>query len=95
MNIVPTLDRVLVLPDVQPDKSKGGIIIPDEAKEKPTMGTVIAVGPGKYDQSGQFRSVTLRAQDRVLYSKYGGIDHKVGETTYKILNESEVFAVLK
>lgn len=76
------------------DKTSGGIIIPDNAKEKPQKGEVIAVGPGKISDKGQNIAMTLKKGDKVLYGKYSGTEVTVDGTDYLIVRENDVLAVL-
>ena len=89
LSIKPLHDRVIVKADAAEEKSAGGIIIPDTAKEKPQRGTVVAAGPGKKDEP-----VTVKAGDNVLYSKYGGSEITVEGTDYLIMRESDILAIL-
>lgn len=89
LNIKPLSDRVVVKPADVEKKTSAGIIIPDNIKEKPQEGTVVAVGPGKKDEP-----MTLKVGDRVLYSKYGGTEFKEGDITYLIMRESDVYAII-
>jgi len=94
MKIRPLNDRVLVKRLEEVEKTKGGIIIPDSAKEKPAEGEVIAVGPGKLDDKGKRVPVELKAGDRVLFSKYGGTDVKLDGEDYLIMREDDILGVL-
>ena len=89
MNIKPLADRVLILPAPAEEKTIGGIIIPDTAKEKPLKGEVIAVGNGTKDEE-----MVLKVGDTVLYSKYAGTELEVEGTKYLIMRQSDVLAVL-
>ncbi len=89
MNIKPLADRVLVEPAPAEEKTSGGIIIPDTAKEKPQMGTVIAVGAGTKDNP-----VTVKAGDKVLYGKYAGTELAHDGKDYLIMRESDIYAVV-
>ena len=95
MNVKPLADRILVKPLDAEEKTKGGIIIPDNAKEKPLMGKVIAVGPGKLLDSGKRAEVSIKKNDTVLFSKYGGNDIKIDGVEYKILHESDVLGIVE
>ena len=90
VNVKPLADRVLVEPAEAEEKTVGGIIIPDTAKEKPQQGTVIAVGGGKKDEP-----MELKAGDVVLYGKYAGTEVTVDGKNYLIMRQSDVVAVLK
>ena len=89
MNIKPLADRVLVKPAAAEEKTAGGIIIPDTAKEKPLQGEVLAVGNGTKDEE-----MTLKAGDRVLYGKYAGTEVELDGEKYMIMRQSDVLAVL-
>ena len=93
MNIRPLEDRIILKPMEAEQKTAGGIIIPDNAKEKPQKGEVIAVGPGKVSDKGQKIELTLKKGDKVLYGKYSGTEVNVDGTDYLILRESDVLAV--
>jgi chaperonin GroES len=93
MNIKPLEDRVILKPMEAETKTSGGIIIPDNAKEKPQKGEVIAVGPGKVSDKGQKIPMTLKQGDKVLYGKYSGTEVTVDGTDYLIVRESDVLAV--
>ena len=94
MNLKPLEDRVIVKPMEAELKSAGGIIIPDNAKEKPQKGEVIAVGPGKVSDKGQCIAMTLKKGDKVLYGKYSGTEVTVEGQEYLIVRESDVLAVI-
>ena len=89
MNIKPLADRVLILPAPAEEKTIGGIIIPDTAKEKPLKGTVIAAGNGTKDEE-----MILKEGDRVLYGKYSGTEVELDGTKYLIMRQNDVLAVL-
>jgi chaperonin GroES len=92
MNIHPLDDRIVVEPLEAEEKTAGGILIPDTAKEKPQKGKVVAVGPGKLLDDGKRAAPSVKKGDIVLYAKYGGSDVKVGEKEYLIMRESDVLA---
>ncbi|MGA2508485.1 MAG: co-chaperone GroES [Chitinispirillaceae bacterium] len=94
MNVKPMEDRVLLKPMDAEQKTAGGIIIPDNAKEKPQKGEVIAVGPGKTNDKGQKIEMTLKKGDKVLYGKYSGTEITVDGKEYLIVRESDVLAVI-
>jgi chaperonin GroES len=94
LNVKPLGDRVLVEPAEEKEVKKGGIIIPDSAKEKPMEGIVRALGTGKTDDSGKKVPFEVKVNDRVLISKYGGTEIKVDGREYKILNSDDILAVL-
>jgi chaperonin GroES len=89
VQIKPLSDRVLVSPAEAEQKTAGGIIIPDTAKEKPQKGTVIAVGPGKKDEP-----MTVKAGDAVLYGKYSGTELQLEGENYLIMKESDIYAII-
>jgi chaperonin GroES len=93
--ITPLGDRVLVKRLEADDKTKGGIILPDTAKEKPREGTVVAVGSGKLLDNGQRGTFTVKAKDRVLFSSYAGSEVKLDGVDYLILSEDEILAVIE
>jgi chaperonin GroES len=94
INLRPLGDRVLVEPAEEKETKKGGIIIPDTAKEKPTEGIVVALGTGKLDEDGKKIPFEVKKGDRVLVSKYGGTEIKLDGKEYKILNSDDILAVL-
>jgi len=89
LSIKPLADRVIIEPAAAEEKTSGGIIIPDTAKEKPQKGTVVAVGPGKKDEP-----LTVKSGDVVLYGKYAGTEITVDKQDYLILRESDIVAIL-
>jgi chaperonin GroES len=93
-NVRPLGDRILVKRVASETKTKGGIIIPDTAKEKPQEAVVVAVGPGAVRQDGSRRELLVKAGDRVLFSKYGGTEIKVDGEDQLILSESDILGVL-
>ena len=90
----PLKDRVLIKRIDQEEKSPGGIIIPDTAKEKPAEGEVLAVGPGTRDDKGELHALELKVGDRVLFGKWGGSEVKIDGEEYVIMKESDVLGVL-
>lgn len=93
MTLKPLADRVVVKPIEQEEKTAGGIVIPDTAKERPQEGEVIAVGEGKLLDNGERVAPQVKVGDRVLYAKYGGTEVKVGGVDYLILRESDILAI--
>ncbi|MFZ5554411.1 MAG: co-chaperone GroES [Bacteroidota bacterium] len=89
VNVKPLADRVLVEPSPAEEKTAGGIIIPDTAKEKPQRGTVVAVGTGKKDEP-----MTVKVGDTILYGKYSGTEISVDGNDYLIMRESDIYAVI-
>ena len=90
----PLADRVLVKPITEEEVTKGGIILPDTAKEKPQRGEVVAVGPGRLDDEGKRITVEVKKGDKVLYEKYAGTEVKLDDDEYLILRESNIVAKL-
>jgi len=95
MKFRPLHDRVVVRPVEEDAKTKGGIIIPDTAKEKPMQGEVIAVGPGGRDESGKLIPIELRPGDLVLFGKWSGTDVKLDGEELLIVKESDVLGVIE
>ena len=95
MKIQPLGDRVLVEPEKETETKKGGIIIPDSAKEKPMQGKVIAVGPGKIDDSGKLIPMNVKKGDVVLMPKYGGTEVKINDREYHIVREDDILGVVE
>lgn len=95
MKLKPLEDRVVVKPNEAETKTSGGIVLPDSAKEKPLMGKVVAVGPGKMLDSGKNAGMSVKKNDVVLFGKYGGSDVEVDGTEYKILRESEILGIIE
>lgn len=94
VNIKPLGDRVLVEQVEETEQIKGGIVIPDSAKEKPQEAVVVALGTGKIDDDGKKVPFDVKVGDKVLTSKYGGTDVKIGDKEYKILSSSDILAVI-
>src|SRR5487761_21853 len=92
VNITPLHDRVLVKRLEEKESVKGGIIIPDTAKEKPQEGEVIAVGAGKINEEGKRIALDVKVGDRILFGKYSGNDIKIDDEEYMILKEDEILA---
>jgi chaperonin GroES len=95
MNVKPLGDRVLVHPIEQDEVKKGGIIIPDTAKEKPQEGKVVAVGTGKRDEHGKLIPFEVKKGDRVLISKYGGTEIKIDGKEYLIMREDDILGIIE
>ena len=93
-NLHPLDDRLVVLAEEAEEKTAGGILLPDNAKQKPQQGKVLAVGPGRLTDAGVRAALGVKVGDTVLYGKYSGSDVEVGGTEYKILRESDVLAKL-
>jgi len=94
VNIRPLQDRILIKRLDEEEQVKGGIIIPDTAKEKPQEAEVVAVGPGKLDDDGKRAPMDVKVGDKVLVGKYSGSDIKIDDEDYVILREDEVLAVI-
>ena len=94
MKIHPLADRVIVKPSPAEEKTKGGIILPDTAKEKPVVGEVIATGPGRKGDDGKLVASELKVGDKVLYGKYSGTEVMLDGQEYLIMRESDIFAVV-
>ncbi|HYG91741.1 MAG TPA: co-chaperone GroES [Azospirillum sp.] len=95
MKFRPLHDRVVVKRLESDTKTKGGIIIPDTAKEKPQEGQVIAVGPGARDESGKIVALDVKAGDRVLFGKWSGTEVKIDGEDYLIMKESDIMGVIE
>ena len=94
MKIRPLQDRVIVRRIEEAEKTKGGIIIPDTAKEKPMEGEVIAAGPGKVMDDGKRAVLDVKKGDRILFGKYSGTEIKIDDQDYLIMREEEILAIL-
>lgn len=94
MKVKPLADRVLIKPLDSEEKTAGGIIIPDNAKEKPQRGEIIAVGPGKASDSGQIVKPEVKKGDKVLYGKYSGTEVSIENQDYLIMRESDILAII-
>ncbi len=95
MNIRPLQDRLVVKRLAEEEKTKGGIIIPDTAKEKPVEGEVVAVGNGKFMEDGKQRPLDVKKGDRVLFGKYSGTEIKIDGIEHLILREDEVLGIIE
>jgi len=95
MKVTPLNDRVLVLRIEEEEKTAGGIIIPDTAKEKPQEGKVVAVGAGKLDEEGKRISMDVKKDDRVLFSKYGGTEININGVEHLILREDDILGIVE
>lgn len=94
MKIKPLADRVVVKPGEAMEKVKGGIIIPDTAKEKPQQGEIVAVGPGKVSDAGELIKMEVKVGDKVLYGKYSGTEVTIDGEDYLIMRESDILAIV-
>ena len=92
--VKPLGDRILVKVSEAEEKTAGGILLPDTAKEKPQVGEVVQVGSGKRNDDGSYQAVEVKVGDKVLYSKYAGTDIKLGTDDYVLLREADILAAL-
>jgi chaperonin GroES len=95
MKVRPLYDRVLIRRVAEEEKTKGGIIIPDSAKEKPAEGEVIAVGNGKVDDKGTLRALNVKKGDRILFGKYSGNEIKIDGVDHLIMREDDILGVIE
>ena len=95
MKLKPLGDRILVQRLEEEEKSKGGIIIPDTAKEKPQEGKVVAVGPGKLDDDGKRIPMEVKVGDRILFGKYSGSEVKIGLEEHLIMHQDDVLGIIE
>ncbi len=95
LKLKPLADRVIVRQSEAEEKTASGILLPDTAKEKPTRGKVISVGPGKLDDNGKRLELNVRAGETVVYGKYSGTDVEVDGEKFVILRESDILGVLE
>jgi chaperonin GroES len=94
MKMKPLADRVVIKPSPAEERTKGGIILPDTAKEKPVMGEVVAVGPGKVSDDGKKIAPEVKVGDKVLYGKYSGTEVTIDGDEYLIMREADIFAIV-
>ena len=94
MKLRPLQDRILVRRVKEEEKTKGGIIIPDTAKEKPAEGKVVEVGKGKFDESGKRIALEVKKGDRILFGKYSGTEVKIDGEEYLIMREEDVLGII-
>ena len=95
MKFRPLHDRVVVKRVAEEEKTKGGIIIPDTAKEKPMEGEIVSVGPGARDESGKLVPLDVKSGDRILFGKWSGTEIKLDGTEYLIMKESDIMGILE
>ncbi len=95
LKLKPLQDRVIVKQNQAEEKTASGILLPDSAKEKPTKGKVISVGPGKLDDNGKPMELSVRVGDQVIYGKYSGTDVEVEGEKFVILRESDILGVVE
>ncbi len=93
-SIKPLRDKVVVERSEAEEKTAGGIVLPDTAKDKPKQGTVVAVGPGRILENGEVKPLEVKKGDRILFGGFAGTEVKLDNKEYLILNESEIFAIL-
>ena len=94
MKMKPLADRVVIKPSPAEEKTKGGIILPDTAKEKPVVGEVVAVGPGKVADDGKKIPMEIKVGDKVLYGKYSGTEVTIEGEEFLIMREADIFAIM-
>ena len=94
MKIKPLADRIVIKPAPAEEKTKGGIILPDTAKEKPVIGEVVAAGPGRRADDGKIVPMEVKVGDKVLYGKYSGTEVTLDGQEYLIMRESDLFAIV-
>ncbi len=95
MNLKPLHDRVLIKRVEEEEVTKGGIIIPDTAKEKPIKGEVVAAGPGKTTEDGKTTPMTVKAGDKVLFNKYAGTEVKIDDVEHLVMREDDILAIIE
>jgi chaperonin GroES len=93
-NVTPLGERVLIKVSASEEKTAGGILLPDSAKEKPQVGEITAIGPGKRNDDGSRQALEVKVGDQVLYSKYAGTDIKLAGDEYVLLSEKDILAVV-
>jgi chaperonin GroES len=94
MKLKPLADRIVIKPSEAEEKTKGGIILPDTAKEKPVVGEVVAAGPGRRSDDGKIVPMEVKVGDKVLYGKYSGTEVTLDGQEYLIMRESDLFAIV-
>jgi chaperonin GroES len=92
--VKPLGDRVFIKVSAAEEKTAGGILLPDNAKEKPQIGEIAAIGPGKRNDEGVVQPLEVKVGDKVLYSKYAGTDIKLGSEEYVLLSEKDILAIV-
>jgi chaperonin GroES len=92
--VQPLSDRVFIKVLAPEDKTTGGIFLPDSAQEKPQVGEIAAIGPGKYSKDGSRQALDVKVGDQVLYSKYAGTEIKIGSEEYILLAEKDILAIV-
>jgi len=94
MNLTPLHDRVVIKPSEPDEVTKGGILIPDTAKEKPLQGVIVAVGKGKITEEGNHLPLQVKVNDKVLYGKFAGTEINIDGDEYLMMRESDIFAII-
>lgn len=94
MEVKPLADRVVIKPKVREETTKGGIVLPDTAKEKPQEGTIVAAGPGRVLEDGTRVPMDVKVGDSVLYAKYAGTEYRIDNEEHLILKESDILAIV-
>ncbi len=94
MELTPLADRVIVKPTEEPEQKKGGIIIPDTAKERPQLGEVVAVGPGRRNNRGERIKPDVKKGDQVLFGKYAATEYNIGEEKVYVMKEDDIIAIV-
>ncbi len=94
MNIKPLADRVVVKPLPAEEKTKGGLFVPDTAKERPQQGEIVAIGPGRITDEGKKIPIEVKIGDKILYGKYSGTEVNYDGIEYLIMRESDIFAII-
>lgn len=92
--VKPLGDRVFIKVSESEEKTAGGILLPDSAKEKPQVGEIVGIGPGKRNNDGSYQTVDIKIGDKVLFSKYAGTDIKLGTEEYVLLSEKDILAIV-
>ncbi len=95
MNLKPLDDRIVIKQSDAEEKTSGGIILPDTAREKPQIGTVVAIGPGKILDDGKRGKMSVKKKDEVIYAKYMGSDVEIDDEKYVILRESDILGIVE
>jgi chaperonin GroES len=94
MELTPLADRVIVKPTEEPEQKKGGIIIPDSAKERPQRGEVVAVGPGRRNNSGERITPDVKKGDQVIFGKYAATEYNIGDEKVYVMKEDDIIAII-
>jgi len=95
MKLRPLADRVVIKRIEEEEVKKGGIIIPDTAKEKPQKGEVVAVGPGRLDEEGKRMPMEVKVGNKILFSKYAGTEVKIGDEEYLVMREDDILCIIE